>query len=122
MRHSNYVEVIREKNCTIADFAIEGDTRKERALYDLFAVFNDLHLDYEYVKAKITLGNFSKTVEVGFYLPAFNRYIAFPSLSARITQDKDSIEFTSFYEDVISRIFQDKKFYTGLDLFTLKMN
>lgn len=122
MRQSNYIEVIRQKNCTIADFAIEGDIRKERALSDIFAVFNDLHLDYEYVKAKIILGNFSTTIEVGFYLPALNRYIAFPSLGARIMQDKDAIPFTSLYDDIIARIFMDKKFCTGLDLFTLKMN
>lgn len=120
MKQSNYVEVVRQKNCTVADFAIEKDAKKERTLSDLLVVFNDLHLNYEYVKAKITLGDFSKTVEVGFYLPDLGKYIVFPSLSARIMQDNGAIPFASFNEDFISRIFKDKIFYTGLDLFTSK--
>ena len=112
---SKHIEIVRQAGCNVDDFALEKDSPQERALADFLATLDDLHINYEYVKINVTIGDYSKTLEVGFYLPLLDSYYTFP-----FSIDKDAMTLSSLNQDLIDKILDDKKFFTGIDLLNPK--
>lgn len=70
-------ELIRYPQCRIEDLS----EKHSWMTANLISIFTDLHLDYEYLIAKIKVGNFRKTFEIGFYLRDTDEFLILPDFN-----------------------------------------